>query len=197
MGGLFIWVTAAAIMAPLNLGGFEVTSSARGGSAARVDRVLQADAQTDPRERIHPPRAPDGPVYIALTGVLWISLVSAGERPLIAICHAMSVLATSGISPVSGLDEARSGILGEALILLFFVFAFSRKSFSPGYGMGLDRIGAVYRDVEARIATYTIILVPSALFCGTGSAPSRSMTWPTSTPRCGRSGGRSSRLPVS
>ncbi|MBS8225265.1 TrkH family potassium uptake protein [Vannielia litorea] len=164
MGGLFIWVTAAAIMAPLNLGGFEVTSMARPGSGSRRDRVLDADAQTDPRERLVRLALQMGPVYIALTGVLWISLVGAGEDPLIAICHAMSVLSTSGISPVDGLSEARAGLVGEAMILFFFVFAFSRKTFSPGYGYGPDRISAVYRDVEARIAFYTIILVPSALF---------------------------------
>ncbi|MCO6382142.1 MAG: TrkH family potassium uptake protein [Vannielia sp.] len=164
MGGLFIWVTAAAIMAPLNLGGFEVTSMARPGSGAKRDRVLDADKQTDPRERLLRLSLQMGPVYIALTGVLWIALVGAGEDPLIAICHAMSVLSTSGISPVGGLSEAQSGMVGEALILCFFVFAFSRKSFSPGYGMGLDRVNAVYKDIEARMAIYCIILVPSALF---------------------------------
>ncbi|MBY6152804.1 TrkH family potassium uptake protein [Vannielia litorea] len=164
MGGLFIWVTAAAIMAPLNLGGFEVTSMARPGSGARRDRVLDADAQTDPRERLLRLALQMGPVYVSLTGVLWIALVVAGEEPLIAICHAMSVLSTSGISPVEGLSQARSGLLGEAIILLFFIFAFSRKTFSPGYGMGAVRVSAVYKDIEARMAVYCIVLVPSALF---------------------------------
>lgn len=164
MGGLLIWVTAAAIMAPLNLGGFEVTSMARGGGGARRDRVLDADAQTDARERLARLALQMGPLYIALTGALWISLVAAGDRPLVAITHAMSVLSTSGISAVGGLDGARSGLVGEALIMVFFVFALSRKTFSPGFGMGFDRIGAVYRDIEARMAFYCIILIPSALF---------------------------------
>ncbi len=164
MGGLFIWVTAAAIMAPLNLGGFEVTSMARPGAGAKRDRVLDADAQTDPRERLLRLTLQMGPVYVALTGLLWVSLVGAGEDPLIAICHAMSVLSTSGISPVAGLSEAQSGLAGEVLIFVFFVFAFSRKTFSPGYGMGFDRVSAVYRDVEARMAFYCIVLIPSALF---------------------------------
>ena len=116
MGGLFIWVTAAAIMAPLNLGGFEVTSMARPGAGAKRDRVLDADAQTDPRERLLRLTLQMGPVYVALTGLLWVSLVGAGEDPLIAICHAMSVLSTSGISPVAGLSEAQSGLAGSVVI---------------------------------------------------------------------------------
>ena len=38
MGGLFVWVTAIAIMAPLNLGGFELSSHAQIGQGARQNR---------------------------------------------------------------------------------------------------------------------------------------------------------------
>ena len=56
----------------------------------------------------------------------------AGEVPIVAICHAMSTLSTSGISPIGGVPFGASRLWGEALILLFMVFALSRLTFSRG-----------------------------------------------------------------
>ncbi|MBZ0124390.1 MAG: TrkH family potassium uptake protein, partial [Roseovarius sp.] len=120
-------VTAAAVLAPLNLGGFEVTAQAEPGqSAQRLDRFRRAGSA----RRITRAGAQLAPVYAGLTGVLWVLLTIGGERPLVAIVHAMSTLATSGISPVGGLQNADAGLAGEALIFLFLVFALSRLTFS-------------------------------------------------------------------
>ncbi|MDF1872597.1 potassium transporter TrkG [Vannielia sp.] len=164
MGGLFIWVTAGAILAPLNLGGFEVTSIARGQGDARLTREMHHARFGDSRERLLKLALQMGPVYIGLTLTLWIGLVICGERPLVAICHAMSILSTSGISPVGGLEAAQSGLMGEALIFLFFGFALTRKTFWAGYGWGVDRMRAILRDVEARMGFFCLIILPAALF---------------------------------
>lgn len=164
MGGLFIWVTAGAIMAPLNLGGFEVTSIARAAGDARLTRELHHTRQADPRENLLRLTLQLGPVYIGLTLALWLGLVVAGEAPLVGICHAMSVMATSGISPVGGLQGSQAGLGGEALIFLFFAFALTRKTFWAGYGWGRDRLRAITQDVEARIGFYCLVILPAALF---------------------------------
>lgn len=127
IGGLIIWVSAAAVLAPLNLGGFEVTAKSEPGqSVQRLDQFRRAGSA----RRITRASAQLVPVYAGLTGVLWVLLMIGGERPLVAIVHAMSTLATSGISAVGGLQNADAGLLGEALIFLFLFFALSRLTFS-------------------------------------------------------------------
>ena len=101
LGGLLMWISAAAILAPLSLGGFEIT--ARGQPGRPVSGVAQSE-KVDPRGRLIRVTRTLTPVYAGLTSVIWILLLVAGEQGLTAICHAMSVMATSGISPVGGLE---------------------------------------------------------------------------------------------
>ena len=113
MGGFFMLVTAIAILAPLNLGGFEVLSPARRRPQGRdADRARSSPQPTPPSGCV---RYTLGllPIYAGLTLVLWIGLLIAGDAPLVALCHAMSTLATSGISPVGGLSGPASGIAGR------------------------------------------------------------------------------------
>lgn len=102
------------------------------------------------------------PIYTALTIVLWVGLVIAGERPYIALCHAMSTLSTSGISPIGGLYFAASQFWGELLIFCFFIFAFSRLTFSRGL-MGEAEQG-LRRDPEFRVAILLTLSVTGLLF---------------------------------
>ena len=51
LGGFFVWLTAFAVMAPLNLGGFEVSSSRQVGSGATAG-TIQVGAVTDGSERL-------------------------------------------------------------------------------------------------------------------------------------------------
>lgn len=124
MGGFFMWVVAIAVLAPLTLGGFEMSASGEIGQGAR-----QAVNAADPSMRLRRYAARLLPVYLGLTGALWLALFIAGDRPLVALCHAMSILSTSGISPIDGVREAPSGTIGELIIFLFFVFALSRVTF--------------------------------------------------------------------
>lgn len=126
MGGFFVWLTAVAVLAPMNLGGFEV----RGASGIGPGSGAQTTAVADTSERLSRYALRLFPVYFGLTLTLWMLLFIAGDRPLVALCHAMSVLATSGISPVGGVGPGGSGIAGEAIMALFMLFALSRLTFA-------------------------------------------------------------------
>jgi len=158
MGGLMIWVAAAAVLAPLNLGGFEVTLAAvstnTGGEIERfrragiLRRVIRSFVQL-------------APVYATLTAILWVLLLVNGDNALVALCHAMSTMATSGISPVGGLPNGESGVAGEMVIFLFLIFALSRVSFTSD--TSVSRFG-IHMDPELRLGALIVVSVPVLLF---------------------------------
>jgi len=159
LGGLLMWVAASAILAPLSLGGFEVTARGQPGrSAAAAMRIQRAD----PRKRLVRITVTLAPVYAGLTLVIWVLLMMAGEGSLTGLIHAMSVMATSGISPIGGLGQAQSGITGEAILFLFMFFALSRLTFSNDTATtGFTRLD---RDPEFRIGLMLVIGLPLTLF---------------------------------
>ena len=161
LGGFFVWVTAIAILAPLNLGGFEVASTAEVGQGASVS-MGQIDRVADPAERLRRYTWSLFPLYLSLTIVLWIGLIAAGDAPLIAICHAMSTLSTSGISPIGGAEFAGSGWRGEVLIFLFFIFAISRVTFASDDRS--DGWRTMLIDPELRFGLIIILALPVLLF---------------------------------
>lgn len=160
MGGLFVLVTAAAVLAPMNLGGFEVLSGAPAGHG--VVSGVPSSRTTGPAERIRRETLTLFPAYAGLTLALWIALILAGDGALTAACHAMSTLATSGISPNGGLAGTGAGLWGEAPIFVFLVFALSRRLYPSGRSlrnpMGLGT------DPELRMALLICTLVPTLLF---------------------------------
>ncbi|MTI01696.1 TrkH family potassium uptake protein [Roseibium sp. RKSG952] len=159
LGGLLMWISAAAILAPLSLGGFEIT--ARGQPGRPVSGVAQSE-KVDPRGRLIRVTRTLTPVYAGLTSVIWILLLVAGEQGLTAICHAMSVMATSGISPVGGLEGSTAGFTGEAILFLFLFFALSRLTFSTDTAAsGYSRLD---KDPEFRIGLMIVIAVALLLF---------------------------------
>ena len=162
LGGFFIWTTAVAVLAPLSLGGFELISNSEVGQGASAS-TIQIDGRTSPGERLLRFAGRLAPIYGGLTLVLWVALMVIGDTPLVAICHAMSALSTSGISPLgAGTAEASSGFIGEFVILVFLAFALSRMTFSPDEGRsGWERLGD---DPELRLGMFIILLVPVLLF---------------------------------
>lgn len=159
-GGLFVWITAVAILAPMKLGGFEVLAlDGRDAGARKVREEIRA---VDPRERLLRYALVLTPVYAALTGALWALLLIAGEDPLTAICHAMSTMATSGISPVGGVAGGNAGLPGELFIFVFFIFAVTRMSFAAD--LRRSQWWAPGRDPELTMATTFVLLVPAFLF---------------------------------
>lgn len=160
LGGFLMLVAAVAILAPMNLGGFEVLSSARTGYGASV--LAQTTWTSDGSLRLQRFALRLLPIYAGLTWVLWITLLVLGDRPFVALCHAMSVISTSGISPVGGLQGSGSGLGGEAAIFLVLIFAISRQAYvADQSGIGFFRL---FSDPEFRLASVFIILVPSLLF---------------------------------
>lgn len=159
MGGLLMWMAASAILAPLSLGGFEVTARAEPGRGERFDVTMAS-----PEVRVRVLKAGIGliPVYVGLTLLLWVLLIAGGDRTLVALCHAMSILATSGISPVGGAQNGNSGMSGEAVMLLFMLFALSRLTFSKDTKVG-DEEGLL-ADPEFRIGIATVAFVPLFIF---------------------------------
>ncbi len=163
MGGFVMWVAAVAILAPRNLGGFEVTARAQPG---QVDVAQNRMQSADTRTRLMRNAVALFPIYAGLTGLLAILLLILGEAPLTAICHAMAVLSTSGISPVGGLQSTQVGVTGEAVILLFLAFAVSRLTFSTDtVTTSSTRSGeGLHTDPEVQMGAAIVILVPLLLF---------------------------------
>ena len=157
-GGLLIWISASAVLAPLNLGGFEVTATAEPGQGdTRLDRFERAN----PAKRLAQITLQLAPIYIGLTAALWLFLVVTGDRPLVAAIHAMSTLATSGISSVGGVSGANSGLGGEAILFLFMLFGLSRLTFSSDT-ITTARPG-LHNDPEFRLGVALVIGVPLLL----------------------------------
>lgn len=158
-GGLLIWVSASAVLAKMNLGGFEVTVSNEPGQGnMRIDRFERANSA----RRLEQVTRELAPIYVGLTSALWVMLIIGGDPPLVAAIHAMSTLSTSGISPVGGVANAPSGFAGEAVIVLFLLFALSRLTFSS------DTINntrsSLFKDPEFRIGLVLVLGVPMLLF---------------------------------
>ncbi|MDQ2092816.1 TrkH family potassium uptake protein [Rhodalgimonas zhirmunskyi] len=158
-GGLIMWVAAVAILAPLNLGGFEVTASAEPGQGGTPSERYETSGVNRRLQRaLHALL----PVYGGLTAVIWLCLIILGDRAEVALIHAMSTMATSGISPLGGVEQAGSGLAGEAVIFLFMFFALSRLTFSSDTLTGV-RPGLL-NDPEFRIGLLIIVGVPLLLF---------------------------------
>ncbi|WP_227268133.1 TrkH family potassium uptake protein [Roseobacter weihaiensis] len=159
MGGITMWIAASAILAPLNLGGFEVTAQAEPGQRESRFNVV---GRTDPRARLLRIVVALVPIYVGLTVVLWILLLVSGDSALVALTHAMSVMSTSGISAVGGVENSTSGITGEALMLLFMLFALSRLTFSSDTVTATH--GGLRNDPEFRLGLLIVAGVPLVLF---------------------------------
>ncbi|NRB05734.1 MAG: TrkH family potassium uptake protein, partial [Rhodobacteraceae bacterium] len=86
----------------------------------------------------------------------------SGERSFVAVCHAMSIMATSGISPVEGLEGRAPGIAGEGVMMLFMLLALSRLTFSTD--TKTSESGGLQHDPEFRLGLFIAIAVPLLLF---------------------------------
>lgn len=160
LGGLLVWVAAIAILAPLRIGGVELLLPPP--REERQAATMLGDRLISPMQRIARSASMLAKIYIGLTFGLWLCLVIVGEDPFVAICHAMSTLSTSGISPVGGLAGGDAGMAGEAAVFVFFIFAITRHSFAsdlPKLGRG-----GLRQDPEIRSAIAAVVLVTVVLF---------------------------------
>jgi trk system potassium uptake protein len=129
-GGLVVLVTAFAVLAPLNLGGFEIGQNAmamRGGTGMTLRGERPGSSLEEASRRIRSQALFITPIYATVTGVLAFLLIFLGDKPLTALSHAMGTLSTSGISPLPHLEGAGSGRAGELVIACFLLFAISHR----------------------------------------------------------------------
>ena len=161
LGGFFIWVVAVSLLAPMNLGGFEVLSEDAAGKG-----TLRAGAPGfRPREtgaRMMKTAISLWPVYAGLTAVLWLLLILAGAEATEGLILAMGTLSTSGIAPVGGMQGVGAGIWGEVAIAAFLIFALSRMTFTNVTHPGLLR--RLEYDHEPRLGLVIVVTVPVLLF---------------------------------
>lgn len=162
LGGYFILVMAIAVLAPLRIGGFEIFFAGGFGRAGGAAPSFLRDGVAEPGERIRHFARVLAPAYGALTLMLWVLLIIAGDDAVTALCHAFSTLSTSGISPVGGPENAPSGLAGEALIFLFLIPTLSRRLW-PGGGE-LRASERIVDDPELRLAAALVALVAAFLF---------------------------------
>lgn len=159
-GGFLILLAAYAILAPLNLGGTEVSSGrppGRGGiGTAQVGRTA------DPGQRLTRFALMLFPPYAALTVLLWCGLIMLGETGIAALIHAMGTLSTSGISGREAFQASGAGIAGEGLVFLCFVFALTRRAL-PGVRLTENR-RPLLQDPELRLAALIALAVTLVLF---------------------------------
>ncbi len=159
LGGFFVLLSVAAILAPLGLGGAEVTTARKGADSAGAARGIMRGA--DLATRLPHYAGAVFPAYAGLTLLLWIILLGLGGQGLTALIHAMSTLSTSGITMVGGLSRDGGGILAEMVIFVFLTLSLTRRSL-PGPTL-TGRGHPVWQDPEVRLAAFLLLLVPGIL----------------------------------
>lgn len=158
LGGFLIWVTAFAVMAPLTLGGFEVTSVQEAGQGRSQSRDMGGAA---PSARLIRFTLRLAPIYLTLTGALWLIMILCGAAPAPGLIYAMSTLSTSGITAGDLPGDTRNGWLAELAIFFFLIFAVTRRSFIGGLSPNWSNLRA---DRELRIALIFVVTIPAFLF---------------------------------
>jgi len=161
LGGLFALIMVYSVLMPLNLGGVEVESGRVPGRASAATQQITRVA--DPSERMARFAAQIFPIYTGLTLALWVILSLSGEDGFIALCHAMGVLSTSGISPLpGGTAQSFGGLWGEIAMALFLVLALSRRPMLAMLGQG--SVKSLAHDPELGLAALVIGLVVALIF---------------------------------
>ena len=158
MGGGIIWVAAVAILAPLSLGGFEVTS--RGQPGQPGDLSGYGLERADQRHRLWRSVAALLPIYAGLTVALAVMLKLLGHDWPNAVMLAMSTLSTSGVTS-QGAVLGGMGIADEAVICCFLLFGLSRLTFA-GDTKAAKSAGIV-GDPEFRTGMMIVLVVPTVL----------------------------------
>jgi trk system potassium uptake protein TrkH len=174
-GGLVTLVAAFAILAPRNLGGFEVavhmapgarrsgqTGTAQGGSLGGGTLALMGAAAMPLDERIARVMRMVLPVYAGLTAVLAFLFSAMGQPGLAATVHAMAILSTSGVSPYAGGLAATPDVTAEIAAALFMVLAATRLTYIGGHGRGALRRWP--RDPELKLMALLVAISTLALF---------------------------------
>ncbi|MEM7546635.1 MAG: potassium transporter TrkG [Pseudomonadota bacterium] len=167
LGGFIALIMAYALLAPRNLGGFEVRADlGRSGAVGRLrgdPKWAGGREQEAAADRVASAIRQVTPVYVSLTGGLFVLLVIAGADPLVAVISAMSTLSTSGVQPVNGPVFAGGGFAAEAIVFVFLIMAVTRHTYGSG-GQGPLRFYRLPSDPEMRILVVAVLGVSGWLF---------------------------------
>lgn len=148
LGGFLILLAAFSILEPMRLGGFELQANTFGGRLGNSD--IRSRHRGAPMLILRT-AAQIWPIYMGATGLLTFLLIVFGEDGFVAMCHAMAILSTSGISPIGGLAEAQSGFAGEVAILLFFGLALTHRAFSDRWRQTTQDRNSIDKEVKLAI----------------------------------------------
>lgn len=159
-GGFLILLAAYAILAPLNLGGTEVSSGRPPGRSGIG--TTQVGRTADPGQRLTRFALMLFPAYGALTVLLWCGLLILGERGISALIHAMGTFSSSGISGRIPFQASGAGIAGEVLVFLCFAFALTRRAL-PRIRLTENR-RPLLQDPELRLAALLTLSVTLVIF---------------------------------
>lgn len=176
-GGAFVLVYALAILAPLNLGGFEVLTTSAATqmdgptlSAAHLAARVDMRARDDTLARLGQNLRLITPLYAGLTLLLWVGLSITGTPPLRALVLAMSTLSTSGIV-IPGSGGQPGSFAAEVMIALVLVTALSRAIWlGLGTGGG-TRVNWWRTELRLAGALMTGVLVIFALHSASTGHP--------------------------
>ena len=120
-GGFATLVAAVAILAPREL--LDLPGGATVGASGRILALGQGGHRTlrAARQLL--------PVYGGLTAAAAAALAAAGTPSFAALCHAMSLVSTSGISPLTGGLAGQGNRAAEAVAVVVLVLAASRLTY--------------------------------------------------------------------
>ncbi|MFN4057072.1 MAG: potassium transporter TrkG [Roseinatronobacter sp.] len=156
-GGAFVLVYALAILAPMNLGGFEVlTTGATGPSPDGAFRVLDAGAREGSNGDLGAALRMVGATYAGITVLLWVGLSITGLPPLRGLILAMGTLSTSGIY-APGAQAVSPGFAAEVMIALVLFTALTRVIWIGP--MGGQRTQWVRTELALALAVLAIVAV--------------------------------------
>ena len=157
LGGLLTLVAALSILAPMNLGGFEVVSGHSAGHGMGAVQGRQMVRIPDPSQRMKRYSGQILLVYAGLTLALWLGLALVGDPALAGLIRAMSTLSTSGIV----LSDAPASLMAEGLVVIFLGFALSRQAM-PG---ARHRFAGppLHQETEFRLALSILLVLGLAL----------------------------------
>jgi len=171
MGGLFVYVTGAAILMPLGLGGAEITA----GRMSAPEGAAISWRGADLSARLSHYTVLIFPVYALLTFVLAMLLLSSGAQGLEALMAAMAVLSSSGITLPSMSPVMGENLLAEVFIALFLLLLLTRQSL-PGPTV-IKRSRALWTNPELRMAAVLLVAAIVLVMMQRGLLSSMDSVW--------------------
>lgn len=155
LGGYITLVIAFGVMAPLNIGGFEMTRAIGGAEAER--HAEQQDHAQDRLLRVI--QMVTGP-YVFISAALVFLLVLLGADGLRAVMVAMAVVSTSGILPDGNTLAGQGHLITEIIIAVFVLLSVTSLLFDP---TRRKTIGGLRQDPELRLLTVMVIMIPGIM----------------------------------